>query len=46
MSKQKDGTPMVKQIMKVLELMLLRLNADWNNWFMNEPVLLEKGFPA
>ena len=26
----KDGTPKVKQLMKALELMVLRLNSDWN----------------
>ena len=31
MYKQKDGTPYVKQPMKALELMLIRLNSDWNN---------------
>ena len=28
---QKDGTPLVKQLMKALELTVLRLNSDWNN---------------
>ena len=29
--------------MKALELMVLCLNLDWNNWFINQPILPETG---
>ena len=32
--------------MKALELVVLRLNSDWNNWFTNPPSLLEESLPA
>ena len=32
--------------MKALDLMVVHLNLDWNNWFVNQPILLEKSLPA
>ena len=46
LAQTKGWCPYVKQLMKALKLMVLRLNADWNNWFMNQPILLDRGLPV
>ena len=42
----KEWYPLGKTSYEGTRIMVLRLNWDWNNWFMNQPIFFEKGLPA